>query len=1502
VTISSPVVVSGDVKLVLSDGCNLVCSQGIQVPEGSSLTISGNGTLTATATGQANAAGIGGYNGVNGDITIKGGKINAAGGLNGAGIGGGYIGTPKDGENKFLNNSNYVNNKTHFDIGGSITITGGSITAQGDYGGAGIGGGYQNRAKSITIENADSVTATGNNGAGIGGGFCADSGDIRIEECGEVTARADSNGAGIGGGYMGTCGNITISDTNITAYGGNSSAGIGSGSFATDPHRNSIAYGGKISIKGGTLEAAGGNSGGAGIGAGFLSDCKSITLDGVTIKGITGGSNAAGIGGGYRESFSDACAEITITNCTEKSETEDNDVTYSITGGTNAAGIGGGYMCPTGNITIKDSSLSVKGGGAGIGGGSAGDSSIRNLGNDGEITISGGNITAKGGNNAAGIGGGYRNKYSNITISDMTTLTAYAGIEGAGIGSGSEANSGDISISSCPHVKAYGGLGGAGIGSGKAGSCKSITIAKSSVEAYGDHEGSGYASGGAGIGGGMGSSKSSSSGNVDTITITDSSIAADGGKNAAGIGGGIYGKCNNITISCKDKTVTAVSAGNGAGIGGGFGNSGGNITIDGGNVYAKSRNGGPGIGNGACYYAEDNQEPDDVTCDINIKDGTVTAIGTSGGAGIGSGNVSRGMQLTGKITISGGTVTAFGYDRDDNSYKPLDPGNGYSDTGSGAGIGGGTQQDGWDTTINGGTVKAYGGRASAGIGGGQNGGSGTLTIGTLGSDESPVIEAYGGFGAAGIGTGRSVNELNGMSTLRGSVTIDGGKIYAEGGDRGAGIGGGANSAVKTLTINGGDIKAIGRAQTCDIDGSRYMGGAGIGTGSYFTFNNNATISITGGTITACGGAYDKEYGKEYTGNEYHRACGIGGGDGTAVGSISITGGDITAEGGDQSAGIGTGRWFKDNNEPEISISAPDKDDVPKISAKGGSGAAGIGGGIGAKIKSISISGGDVTATGNDGGAGIGCGRYKIGGSITIEGGTVQAFGSSVEVTENGSTNTYDADDIGKGAQTGDGSCSFSTGNNGCAVIVAEKITDQSKKNNWSGIYIPDKNTRGEIWSHSVDVTTPEYLPEGYSVDVLYKDDDHVTFSVGKEYFKNYGTFYVYGTYYNLNENKLTNVDPGRVIYMIKSINVTDADTMKYKSGANLSLDGMKVNVAFKDDKGETGYIDWNSPVISEGFSVSPADGKTLYSSDNGRYIKVSFITHEETFTGQTPDALVVTTDVIPAEDYTVKYDANGGAGSMISQTAKRGESVIVSQNQFTRLGYSFTGWNTMADGTGEEYQPGSRLKADSSITLYAQWKKNAAPTKAKKPFMVLAARPHGSHAEKLTWTRIKGADGYDLYFAKCGHKFKKIKTIKSWKTKKYYKKGLKKAVVYKYKIKAYKISDGEKKYMCSAIAAHAVAGGYNRKSTDARSIKAVNKRLTLKVGKTAKVSAKQTKLKKNRSFLKTVHANYYRYRSTDKTIAKVNSKGKVTAVSKGRCRICIQSQNGLAAFITVIVK
>ena len=77
-----------------------------------------------------------------------------------------------------------------------------------------------------------------------------------------------------------------------------------------------------------------------------------------------------------------------------------------------------------------------------------------------------------------------------------------------------------------------------------------------------------------------------------------------------------------------------------------------------------------------------------------------------------------------------------------------------------------------------------------------------------------------------------------------------------------------------------------------------------------------------------------------------------------------------------------------------------------------------------------------------------------------------------------------------------------------------------------------------------------------------------------------------------------------------------------------------------------------------------------------------------------------------AADITVGFDANGGEGTMTTWTGKPNTSFDLPKNTFTRENYTFTGWNTKADGTGKGYADGESVSFDADTTLYAQWTQN----------------------------------------------------------------------------------------------------------------------------------------------------------------------------------------------------
>ncbi|MFA5375822.1 MAG: InlB B-repeat-containing protein, partial [Dehalococcoidia bacterium] len=77
----------------------------------------------------------------------------------------------------------------------------------------------------------------------------------------------------------------------------------------------------------------------------------------------------------------------------------------------------------------------------------------------------------------------------------------------------------------------------------------------------------------------------------------------------------------------------------------------------------------------------------------------------------------------------------------------------------------------------------------------------------------------------------------------------------------------------------------------------------------------------------------------------------------------------------------------------------------------------------------------------------------------------------------------------------------------------------------------------------------------------------------------------------------------------------------------------------------------------------------------------------------------------PEGTYTVTFNANGGTGSMSDQSASAPTALTL--NAFTRTGYTFTGWNTEAGGSGTAYADGAEYPFTVSDTLYAQWSVNS---------------------------------------------------------------------------------------------------------------------------------------------------------------------------------------------------
>ena len=82
--------------------------------------------------------------------------------------------------------------------------------------------------------------------------------------------------------------------------------------------------------------------------------------------------------------------------------------------------------------------------------------------------------------------------------------------------------------------------------------------------------------------------------------------------------------------------------------------------------------------------------------------------------------------------------------------------------------------------------------------------------------------------------------------------------------------------------------------------------------------------------------------------------------------------------------------------------------------------------------------------------------------------------------------------------------------------------------------------------------------------------------------------------------------------------------------------------------------------------------------------------------------------IVMINTVTLTYDPQGGTGQPGNQTGNAASNVTVSTTAPTRAGYTFTGWDTVANGSGTDYAGGATytLPNNGTATLYAQWQIN----------------------------------------------------------------------------------------------------------------------------------------------------------------------------------------------------
>ena len=199
-----------------------------------------------------------------------------------------------------------------------------------------------------------------------------------------------------------------------------------------------------------------------------------------------------------------------------------------------------------------------------------------------------------------------------------------------------------------------------------------------------------------------------------------------------------------------------------------------------------------------------------------------------------------------------------------------------------------------------------------------------------------------------------------------------------------------------------------------------------------------------------------------------------------------------------------------------------------------------------------------------------------------------------------------------------------------------------------------------------------------------------------------------GTLFNAKYENSSMLYPGFTLRMSGS-NVQTMELTGRIGNDNTNADKAKKDISTASLKGKEMKIVRVGGLVS--YSI---DGGELIEFQNyqnfSRYFEQSAVFGASLQTNGTPqryyDGTVSNIRIYLKKVGNIEFNANGGTGTMSAiENAQLGASVTLPANTFTREGHEFAGWNTAADGTGNDYADEAEVTITSADTLmlYAQW-------------------------------------------------------------------------------------------------------------------------------------------------------------------------------------------------------
>lgn len=153
----------------------------------------------------------------------------------------------------------------------------------------------------------------------------------------------------------------------------------------------------------------------------------------------------------------------------------------------------------------------------------------------------------------------------------------------------------------------------------------------------------------------------------------------------------------------------------------------------------------------------------------------------------------------------------------------------------------------------------------------------------------------------------------------------------------------------------------------------------------------------------------------------------------------------------------------------------------------------------------------------------------------------------------------------------------------------------------------------------------------------------------------------------------------------------------------------------------------DDPVILESTVLSYDFKELIQANGAGSY------TYMVQAFGQGFEDSIIVTSTSTIENHTITYAANGGSGTMSSETALKGSDYKIKANEFVpQTGYEFNGWTAGVSASGN-YQSGAEIKnITGNIILTAQWKLNQTTTEYTISYQLNGGTQAAGQANKYT--------------------------------------------------------------------------------------------------------------------------------------------------------------------------